>query len=158
MKRYTQQYGIDYTETFLPIVKITTVRTLLSLAIKKGWTLFQLDVNNVFLHRDLHEEEYMEPPQGLLLEDTNLVCRLKKSLYVLKQASRQWYDKLVESLCSRGFTHSVHDYSLFFKKHGKSMVFVAVYVDDIILTGNDLNEIQQLKQFQDNKFKIKDLG
>ncbi|XP_019255062.1 PREDICTED: uncharacterized protein LOC109233640 [Nicotiana attenuata] len=100
----------------------------------------------------------MEIPQGLKVEDTQLVCRLRKSLYVLKQASRQWYDKLAESLYSRGFRHSTNDYSLFYKKQGESSVFVAVYVDDVILTGTNLEEIKALKTHLHNQFKIKDLG
>ncbi|XP_070021411.1 uncharacterized protein [Nicotiana sylvestris] len=121
--------GIDYTETFSPVVKMTTVRTLISVAVKKGWDLFQLDVNKAFLHGDLHEE-----------------------------ASRQWYDKLTESLCSRGFVHSVNDYTLFYKKNAISSIFVVVYVDDFILTGTNLSEITALKNFLHDKFKIKDLG
>ncbi|XP_019266000.1 PREDICTED: uncharacterized protein LOC109243508 [Nicotiana attenuata] len=136
---------------------MTTVRALISTAVKKGWDLYQLDVNNAFLHRDLHEEVYMEIPQGLKVEDTQLVCRLRKSLYGLKQASRQWYDKLAESLYSRGFKHSTNDYSLFYKKQGESSVFVAVYVDDVIVTGTNLEEIRALKTYLHNQFKIKDL-
>nr|XP_016504415.1 PREDICTED: uncharacterized mitochondrial protein AtMg00810-like [Nicotiana tabacum] len=100
----------------------------------------------------------MEIPQSLKVEDTQLVCRLRKSLYGLKQASRQWYDKLTESLYSRGFRHSTNDYSLFYKKQGESSVFVVVYVDDVILTGTNLGEIKALKTYLHNQFKIKDLG
>ncbi|XP_019240064.1 PREDICTED: uncharacterized protein LOC109220058 [Nicotiana attenuata] len=109
---------------------MTTVRTLVTIAIKRGWGLYQLDVNNVFLHGDLHEEVYMEIPQGLMVDDSKPACRLRKSLYGLKQASRQWYDKLTESLCSKAFQHSASDYSLFYKMEGSSVVFVAIYVDD----------------------------
>jgi len=79
-------------------------------------------------------------------------------LYGLKQASRQWYDKLASSLCSKGYTHSDSDYSLFYKRKGSSLVFVAIYVDDVILTGTDQEEINSLKSFLNDQFKIKDLG
>ncbi|XP_019241878.1 PREDICTED: uncharacterized protein LOC109236075 [Nicotiana attenuata] len=101
---------------------------------------------------------FMEVPQGLQIEVPDLVCKLNKSLYGLKQASRQWYDKLTTTLCTRGFRHSENNYSLFYKKNGFSIVFVAVYVDDVILTGTDIEEIKALKSFLHDQFKIKDLG
>ena len=137
---------------------MTTVRTLISLAVKKGWNLYQLDVNNAFLHGDLHKEVYMVPPQGLTTRCDNMVCILKKSLYGLKQTSRQWYEKLTDSLCSRKYQHSDSDYSLFYKKKGSALVFVAIYVDDIIMTGNNVDEINFLKSFLHDQFKIKDFG
>lgn len=88
-KGYSQTYGIDYDETFAPSAKMGTVRTLISCAVNFGWPLHQMDVKNAFLHGDLHEEVYMEIPPGFANSQTvGKVCRLKKSLYGLKQSPR----------------------------------------------------------------------
>ena len=156
-KGYTQKEGIDYEETFSPVIKMTTVRCIISLAASNHWDLFQLDVNNAFLHGNLHEEVYMKIPDGLK-NTQGKVCLLKKSIYGLKQASRQWFAKLVSELISQGFKQSKNDYSLFTKDQNGSFTIAAVYVDDIILTGNNLIVITQLKAHLNRVFSIKDLG
>ncbi|CAM8931445.1 unnamed protein product [Rhodiola kirilowii] len=116
---------------------MTTIRTVLKIVASKNWPLFQMDVNNAFLHGTLDEEVYMTLPPGhsSLYKGQKKVCRLEKSLYGLKQASRQWFSKFTESIESFGFKQSLHDYSLFtYDKEGQFLILL-VYVDDVVLTG-----------------------
>jgi hypothetical protein len=144
-KGFEQQNGVDYTETFSPVIKPSTIRILLTLAVHYNWPIKQLDVSNAFLHGSLLEEVYMEQPQGFC--DTahpDFVCKLHKSIYGLKQAPRAWYQCLSSALLDLGFQASVVDSSLFIfiQKHVK--IFMLVYVDDIIVTGTNLMVIQSL--------------
>ena len=138
---------------------MVTVRALLATAICQHWIIEQLDINNAFLHGDLHEEVYMTIPQGYPKPTSpNSVCRLKKSLYGLKQANRQWFNKLTTFLLTYGFTQSYADTSLFTLTKDGSFTALLVYVDDIILAGNTQSVINNIKQQLDNTFNIKDLG
>ena len=131
-KGFKQEDGFDYDETFSPVVKITTVRILLSLAISQKWFIHQLDVPNAFLHGDLKELIFMEQPSGFV--NTNFphhVCQLKKSLYGLKQAPREWFLKMSTYLLSLGFSASKRDTSLFFKYYKQIPIFLLISFDDI---------------------------
>ncbi|GAA0164728.1 transmembrane signal receptor [Lithospermum erythrorhizon] len=156
-KGFTQKHGIDYHETFSHVVKMATVRCLLAVAASRGWSLSQLDVNNAFLHGDLHEEVYMRAPEGVDVPG-GCVCRLRKSLYGLKQASRQWASKLNEFLVGIGYVQSKNDYSLYTKTTAHGVVLLAVYVDDVLLTGSNTASIAEVKAKLHDKFSIKDLG
>jgi hypothetical protein len=157
-KGFTQTEGLDYLDTFSPVLKMTTIRMLLAIAASQHWPLFQLDVNTAFLHGDLNEEVYMQPPPGLDLPNPNMVCKLQRSLYGLKQASRQWNTKLTDTLIQSGYVQSKADYSLFTKHFSTGFTMILVYVDDLVLGGTDMAEINRVKTMLNDKFSIKDLG
>ena len=100
-KGFTQEYGIDYEETFAPVARISPVRALLAIAAASKWDIFQMDVKNVFLDGDLSEEVYMQPPLGLSVE-SNKVCHLRRALYGLKQAPRAWFAKFSSTISRLG--------------------------------------------------------
>jgi hypothetical protein len=149
---------LDFFDTFSPVAKLTTVRTLLALASLKHWNLHQLDVNNAFLHGDLDEDVYMSIPDGVQSHKPGQVCKLLKSLYGLKQASRRWYEKLTALLLHEGYHQSTSDYSLFTLATATNFTALLVYVDDIILAGTSIEEFDRIKSILDAQFKIKDLG
>ena len=165
-----QKYGVDYWETFSPIAKMTTVRTLLAVASAQQWSLCQMDVSNAFLHGDLKEEVYMAMPLGyagfghpIQPPETSAprgryVCKLLKSLYGLKQAPRQWFEKLSSTLIKFGFCQSKADYTLFTKKNSKGFTAVLIYVDDMVITGSAVDAITELKGYLSHQFHMKDLG
>ncbi|GJR45438.1 ribonuclease H-like domain-containing protein [Tanacetum coccineum] len=140
-----------------PMVKMVTVRCLISIIVCKFWPLYQLDVNNAFLYGDLKEDAYMSLPEGYKSSNKNKVCKLNKCLCGLKQSPRQWNAKLTTTLIVHGFKHSKFDYSLYVKKEGSVFVALLMYVDDIVITGNDEIEIKSFKDFLSSKFLIKDL-
>nr|GEZ46745.1 ribonuclease H-like domain-containing protein [Tanacetum cinerariifolium] len=123
----------------------------------KGTDLFQLGINNAFLYSDLSEDVYITLPHGFD-NDKFKVCKLNKSLYGIKQALRQWNGKLTKALIDNGFVQSKFDYSLFTKKYDDVFIALLVYVDDIVITGDNLSEIEKFKLFLKSKFQIKDLG
>jgi len=157
-KGYNQIEGLDFLDTFAHVVKLTTLRLLLALLAAQNWTLKELDVNNVFLHVDLDEEFYMQLPPSFHTSSPNLVCRLKKSLYGLKQAGRQWYAKLSNFLLSHNYKISTSNHSLFLKHDGKHTMTLLVYVDEIILTGNNSMEISDITSLLHKFLHIKNLG
>src|SRR4051812_14959001 len=158
-KGYSQTYGIDYDETFAPVAKMSTVRMLVSCAANFDLALHQLDVKNAFLHGDLQEEVYMEMPPGFSTQQTTgKVCRLKKSLYGLKQSPRAWFDRFRRAMCKVGYKQSNGDHTMFYKHENGRITILTVYVDNIIITGDVMKGIRMLKYYLAEVFEVKDLG
>ena len=150
-------------DTFSPVVKMTIVKTLLAVAAAKKWSLTQLDISNAFLNGDLNEEIYMTLPQGYTPKEgvtlpPNPVCKLKKSLYGLKQASRRWFLKFSLTLVTLEFRKSHSDHALFIKRTEGRYVAVLVYVDDIIIASNNDDDVIFVKTSLAQHFKLQDLG
>jgi histone deacetylase 1/2 len=136
-KGFKQSYGLDYEDTFSPVVKIATIRLVLSISVSRGWSLRQLDVKNVFLHGILEEDVYMKQPPGFESSaNPNYICKLDKALYGLKHAPRAWYSRLSFKLSTLGFVPSKADTSLFLFAKSGIIIFLLIYVDDIIVTSS----------------------
>ena len=158
-KGYSQKYGLDYDETFSPVVRFSSIRTLLAFAVDKEMHIHQMDVETAFLNGSLEEEIYMEQPEGYVKPgNENLVCHLKKSLYGLKQSPRCWNKAFSVFLLSNGFVQSDADPCVFVKKEEVSVIIIAVYVDDLILITDCMQRMSEIKKFLSEKFKMKDLG
>ncbi|CAH9081001.1 unnamed protein product, partial [Cuscuta epithymum] len=153
-----QIQGIDYDETFAPVAKMVTVRTILAIAASRGWETHQMDVDNAFLHGDLQEEVYMHLPPGYSSTKSGQVCKLLRSLYGLRQAPRCWFSKLTNALLSYGFSQSHADYSLFTLHRGDHLLCILVYVDDLLITGTSPEMISMFKSYLARTFPVKDLG
>lgn len=158
-KGFQQTPGIDYLETFSPVVKSSTIRVVLSLAVTYGWDIQQVDVNNAFLNGELVETVHMLQPEGFAdSQNPHHVCKLTKALYGFKQAPRAWFEKLKHALLSWNFVNSVADSSLFIYKKDEQVMYVLVYVDDILLTGNDADLVNKIVQQLNTQFALKTLG
>ncbi|XP_026398898.1 uncharacterized protein LOC113294737 [Papaver somniferum] len=154
---YTQEYRIDYEETFAPVARMTTIRTLIVVASARGWDLHQMDVTKSFLHRDLQEEVYMQPPLGLP-HSPNQVCKLHRALYGLKQAPLAWFQKFTSVITQSGFSQSAYDSAMFVRLSDKGIVLLLLYVDYMVIIDSDLEGINALKPQLNSSFEMKDFG
>ena len=160
VKGFSQKQGIDFDEIFSPVVKMSSIRVVLGLVASLDLELEQLDVKTAFLHGDLKEEIYMDQPEGFKVKGKeHMVCKLKKSLYGLKQAPRQWYKKFDSFMVGHEYTRTNADHCVYVRKfpNGK-FVILLLYVDDMLIVGQDAGVIGNLKKDLFKSFDMKDLG
>ena len=158
-KGFSQKEGIDYTETFSPVSCKDAFRIIMALVAHYDMELHQMDVKTAFLNGELEEVIYMKQPEGFIeTGNENLVCRLRKSIYGLKQASRQWYKKFDSVISKFGFTENLVDECIYLKSVGNQFIFLVLYVDDILLASSNLKLLKDTKSFLSSNFDMKDLG
>ncbi|GJU55167.1 putative RNA-directed DNA polymerase [Tanacetum coccineum] len=158
-KGYTQLYGVDYEETFSPVADIRAIRILISIAAYYDYEIWQMDVKTAFLNGYLDEDIYMVQPEGFV--DPNhprKVCKLQRSIYGLKQASRSWNKRFDEEIKRFGFTQNLDEPCVYQKASGSNVTFLILYVDDIIIMGNHIPSLQSVKDYLGKCFAMKDLG
>ena len=159
VKGYRQTEGIDYFDTYSPVTRITSIRLIIALAALYNLEIHQMDVKTAFLNGELNEEIYMEQPEGFVAPgQERKVCKLVKSLYGLKQAPKQWHEKFDLVMMSNGFHINECDKCVYVKCISDNYVIVCLYVDDMIITGSNINVIKATKNMLANKFDMKDMG
>ena len=158
-KGFRQIQGVDYDETFSPVAMLKSVRVLLAIATYFDYEIWQMDVKTAFLNGNIEEELYMVQPQGFVNpKDAGKVCKLQRSIYGLKQASRSWNLRFDEVIKGFGFVQNYKEACVYKKVSGSSVAFLILYVDDILLIGNDVDLLNSVKDYLNNSFSMKDLG
>lgn len=159
-KGYSQVEGVDYSETFAPVVKFTSIRIILAMVATFDLHLHQMDVVTAFLYGKLQEDVYMEQPEGFISdENQDKVCHLSKALYGLKQAPREW-NKVIDKFFSEelGMTRNTADACVYMKRENGHVTLVALYVDDLLIASSNMNVLLDTKHKLQTSFKMKDLG
>ncbi|GAB2265831.1 hypothetical protein Dimus_037849 [Dionaea muscipula] len=159
VKGYNQRAGVDFDEVFAPVARLETVRLLIAMAAHYKWRIFQMDFKSAFLNGVLKEDVYIHQPPGYVVKGhERQVLKLHKALYGLKQAPRTWNITLDIFLKNYGFARCPHEYALYVKHDGDSVMIICVYVDDILLTGAAVAEIEMFKGALIQHFAMTDLG
>lgn len=145
--RHKQFAGIDYNEKFSPLAKMVTFCLFFAIVVARNWELYEMDIQNAFFYGDLDKEIYMKMLSKFEAAFPSKVCRLRKSIYGLRQSPRNWFKKLTAALKKFGFTQSYAEYSLFSYVHDNMAIHVLVYVDDFVITGSSHEVIQNFKSY-----------
>ena len=154
---YTQSKGINYDTTYAPTAHLVSIRMIVNMAVQEGYILHQLDVNNAYLNSDVDYILYMSQPQGFI-KNPNLVCKLNKSIYGLKQSAFLWNENLLNFMLNENLTQSIKDPCVFIRNQPNNTLLVLIWVDDIILCGSSDEVIATFKTNFGKRYKIKDLG
>lgn len=158
-KGYAQTYGINYTETFSPVVRYETIRMVIALAAERNLHLHQMDVSTAHLNNDLNDEVYMAQPECFVdKKHPKKVLKLKKALYGLKQSGRQWNKTLDTILTEINFTPCLNEPCLYQRNNGDNINLIAVYVDDLLIASSDLGELNTIKLHIANRVQVVDKG
>lgn len=158
-KGFSQTPGIDYNDVFSPIVKHSSIRAFFSIVAMHDLELEQLDVKTAFLHRELEKEIYMDQLEGFIVSGKEkFVCKLKRSLYGLKQSPRQWYKRFDSFMIAHGFKRSAYDSYVYINFVDGSPIYLFLYVDDMLIAAKGKKDIATLKALLSKEFDMKDLG
>ena len=158
-KDFKQREGVDYFDTYAPVARIISIRVLLALASIYKFIVHQMDVKTAFLNGDLDDEVYMKQPEGFVLPiNEKKVCKLVKSLYGLKQASKQWHEKFDLVILSDSFVHNSSDKCMYSKFTKEYEVIVCLYVDDMLIFGTNMKGVCETKKYLSSMFQMKDLN
>ncbi len=157
-KGFRQRYGIDYDETFSPVAMLKSIRIMLAIAAHLDLEIWQMDVKTAFLNEDLEEQVYMIQSEGFISADESKVCNLQKSLYGLKQASQNWNIRFDTVIKTYGFVRNGEEPCIYKWVNSSVVMFLVLYVDDILLIGNDIPALQGIKIWLSSQFSMKDLG
>ena len=156
---FTQVYGQDYFDTFAPVARLASFRTIIAVAARNDWPIDSFDFHSAYLNGELEEEVFLEqPPSFAFADPEKFVLRLKKALYGLKQGGRRWYETLLELLTELGFKRCEADHAIFYKHDDTTLTVLVIYVDDCVITGNSSRQIEKTKRELHERFKLTDMG
>ena len=158
-KGYTQKEGVDYEETFSPVAMLKSIRILLVVAASLDYEIWQMDVKTTFLNGSLEEDIYMQQSEGFIPRgQEHMACKLKRSIYGLKQASRTWNIRFDQAITLYSFEKIPDEPCVYKRIQGTKVVFLVLYADDILLIGNDIEVLSSVKGWLQKNFDMKDLG